>query len=371
VSIEARLQEIHLDLRIELPGIVRIAVAIYDRKTDTLKTFVHSTVGSEPLTRHEAKLAEVPSLLALATNRKDRIITDTTALASSTKRHSQVVAKHWGSSYTRPLFEGNRLRGFLFFDAVEKGYFTPAIVLHLAVYAELMAMILASSLFPMRLLHSALEVASAVSHERDPETGAHLDRMSRYARLIALGVADKHGLIDVRIEQILMYSPLHDIGKVAIPDHILLAAHRLDERELVIMRTHVTRGADMIDRLLARVGMSEAPEGTMLRNIVLRHHESWDGSGYPDGLKGEEIPLEARIVTVADVFDALTSVRPYKPAWTSDDAYAYLEERSGAMFDRDCVAAMVRARSTVEEIRQTFLDAPEAARLREGYDAEL
>ena len=106
-------------------------------------------------------------------------------------------------------------------------------------------------------------------------------------------------------------------------------------------------------------------------NIVLRHHEAWDGSGYPDGLRGEAIPLEARIVTVADVFDALTSHRPYKAPWPAEDAYAYLRERSGIAFDPDCVMALERAASSVEEIRRTFTDDEGAMRLREGYEPEL
>jgi len=371
ISIEERLRTLHFGLRAEFGGVSRIAVAVYDHKTDGLKTFVHSTIEGETLIRHEVKLADVPSLRELADQHRDRVISDTSVLAASKTTHSQLVVANWGSSYTMPLYEGTRLRGFLFFDAVERGYFTPTRVLRLAVYAELMAMVLSSSLFPVRLLHSALEVASAVSHERDPETGAHLDRMSRYARLVALGIAEAHGLDDLYIEQILMFAPLHDIGKVAIPDHILLKPGRLTAEELVVMRTHVTRGAEMVERVLGSVNMRQGAQGTMLCNIVLGHHESWDGSGYPAGKRGVEIPLEARIVSVADVYDALTSERPYKAAWSADEAYRYLRERAGVLFDPDCVTALEQARSKVEEIRQTFLDAPGALRLREGYDTEL
>lgn len=371
ISIEERLRSLHFELRAEFAGVSRIAVAVYDHKTDGLTTFVHSTIEGETLVHHQVKLADVPSLRELAEHHRDRIIADTSVLADSPTKHSQLVVENWGSSYTRPLYEGSRLRGFLFFDAVERGYFTPAMVLRLAVYAELMTMVLSSILFPVRLLRSALEVASAVSHQRDPETGAHLDRMSRYARIVALGVAEAHGLDDLYIEHILMFSPLHDIGKVGIPDHILLKPGRLTADELVIMRTHVTRGAEMVERVLGSVNMRQGTQGTMLCNIVLGHHECWDGSGYPAGKRGVEIPLEARIVTVADVYDALTSERPYKAAWSADEAYRYLRERAGILFDPDCVTALEQARGSVEEIRRTFLDAPGALRLREGYEPEL
>ncbi len=370
-SIEERLQTLHDELLAELPGVARIALAVYDEKTDSLKTFAHSTRQGTPLLRHEAKLAQVPSLKELATHRRDRVISDTAVLAGLPTRHSQAVAGNWGSSYTRPIFEGQRLRGFLFFDAVERAYFAPPVVLRLAVYSELMTLMLASSLFPARLLHSAVEVASTMSHERDPETGAHLDRMSRYSRLVALGVAQQYELSDVFIEHVLLFAPLHDIGKVAIPDHILLKTSRLNPEEFAVMKTHVTRGGEIVDRLLERLSLRDEKENTMLRNIVLGHHEAWDGSGYPHGLRGETIPIEARIVAVADVYDALTSERPYKAAWSADAAYAYLRERAGKHFDARCVTAMEGARATVEEIRHTFVDAPGAIRLREGYVPEL
>ncbi len=370
-SIQDQLETAHENLKAELPGVARIAAALYDQKTDQLKTFVNSTDDGSPLTHYEARLADVPSLRKLAESGRGRVVDDLSIFDNSDAAHSQVVVDRYGSSYTRPLYEGGRLRGFLFFDAVEKAFFTPEVVQRLSVYADFVALLLSSSLFPVRMLESAVRVASSVTHSRDPETGAHLDRMTRYGRVVALGIADELGLDDTFIEYLFLFAPLHDLGKIAVPDRVLLKEGRLTPDELEVMTSHVTQGAKMIDQVLANLGVETIPYADMLRNIVLYHHERYDGAGYPTGLAGEAIPIEARIVTVADVFDALTSERPYKRAWTFSETIDYLEKHSGKHFDPLCVAALVSRLDDIERIHDTFQDAPESIRLREGYAPDL
>ena len=184
------------------------------------------------------------------------------------------------------------------------------------------------------------------SEYRDPETGAHIQRMAHYSCLIAAEL----GLSSEEQEHILNAAPMHDIGKVGTPDHILLKPGRLDAGEMDIMRQHAAIGYNIL----------KSSEASMLRlaaEIAYSHHERYDGSGYPNGLKGEAIPLVGRIVAVADVFDALTSVRPYKTAWTLDEARAFLLENSGTHFDPQCVDALLRCWPAVLEIRQRFRDA--------------
>ncbi|GAA4029395.1 HD-GYP domain-containing protein [Actimicrobium antarcticum] len=190
---------------------------------------------------------------------------------------------------------------------------------------------------------------SRAAEYRDPETGAHLLRLSQYSRLIAanlgMGTAEQDLLGDA--------APMHDIGKVGIPDNILLKPGRLDAEEMDIMRTHAKIGADILRG-------STSPLLQVAAAIALTHHEKFDGSGYPHGLKGEQIPLYGRIIAVADVFDALTSARPYKPAWEIDRAVALIRDGSGSHFDPVCVDAFFQDWSSVMAIYEKHRDEADA-----------
>ena len=178
---------------------------------------------------------------------------------------------------------------------------------------------------------------------RDAGTSAYLERMSRFAGLVAEGL----GLPEDDVRTIEMAAPLHDMGKIAIPDAVLMKAGKLDEAEMGVMRRHPRIGHELLSGSQNRF----IQVGAM---IALRHHERYDGSGYPDGLAGEAIPLEARIVAVADVLDALISPRPYKEAWTLDAALAYLYAQRGRLFDPDCVDALMRGRERLQQICEQF-----------------
>jgi HD-GYP domain-containing protein (c-di-GMP phosphodiesterase class II) len=151
-----------------------------------------------------------------------------------------------------------------------------------------------------------------------------------------------------------MFAPLHDIGKVAIPDEILLKKGELSDDETRIMQTHSRVGREMIDEIVNNFGLGSIENVDILRNIAEYHHEAVNGSGYPDQLSNGNIPLEARIVAVADVFDALTSNRPYKEAWSNDEAFAMLQQLAGEKLDADCVKALIDNRDTVEDIQRRF-----------------
>lgn len=183
------------------------------------------------------------------------------------------------------------------------------------------------------------------------ETGGHPGRMARYARAIAERLAPVEGLSTEFVERIYLFAPLHDIGKEGIPDTILLKPTRLTPDERRVMNDHVEKGSRMLGLMIDRFGLHSHPGIDLLRNIVAAHHELLDGSGYPLGLAGDAIPLEARIVTVADIFDALTSRRSYKPAWPVDEALAALRDLSDeGKVDGRCVGALVEARDECAEI---------------------
>ncbi len=157
---------------------------------------------------------------------------------------------------------------------------------------------------------------------KDNETGMHVIRMSHFARHLAQAA----GCDGVLVEQLFEAAPMHDIGKIGIPDAVLLKPGKLDADEWKIMQSHVDIGAEIL-------GDDDSSLLQMAASIARNHHEKWDGSGYPRGIRGEQIPLEARIVAIADVFDALTSVRPYKSAWTMEEAFALIRKDAGSHFD--------------------------------------
>ncbi|WP_305803916.1 two-component system response regulator [Stenotrophomonas sp. YIM B06876] len=181
-------------------------------------------------------------------------------------------------------------------------------------------------------------LARAIEY-RDVGTSAYLERMAHVAGLIA----EQLGLPEEQARFIEMAAPLHDMGKIAIPDAVLLKAGKLDEDEMAVMRRHPRIGYELLSGSQNRFIQIGAL-------IALRHHERFDGSGYPDGLVGDAIPLEARIVAVADVFDALLSPRPYKEAWTLDATLAYLYTQRGRLFCPACVDALMRGREALEQI---------------------
>ena len=191
---------------------------------------------------------------------------------------------------------------------------------------------------------TVIRLAKAAEY-RDPETGAHILRMAHYSRLIAKGL----GLGEAEQELLLQAAPLHDIGKVGISDAILLKPGRLTVAEFDVMKQHAAYGYEILKDSSSSILQAGA-------SIALGHHEKFDGSGYPAGLAGAAIPIFCRIVAVADVFDALTSARLYKPAWSLEEAASHIRSQSGSHFDPACVAVFFEHWSEVLEIRQRFTD---------------
>lgn len=360
VPLSAKLRAIHLQLSQQLPFIDRIAVATYDPKTDLVKTFIHSSHDGNPLSNYQAKLSVSDSLVQIVKTGTPRVTNDLSIYAHGTQEHTRrIAAQHYGASYTLPMFADNIFFGFVFFNSYGKDVFVPAALPTLDVFGHLIGSLITNELMLIKTLLSTIKTARDMTNERDPETGAHLDRMSRFARLIAKELAGKFNFDDEYIEHVFLFAPLHDIGKIGVPDRILLKPGKLDADEYEEMKTHAIKGRQIIDTLLLNYGLNSIQHIDVLRNIAEYHHEQFDGTGYPEGLKGESIPIEARIIAVADVFDALTSRRPYKEAWSNDDAFAALDRLSGQHLDPTCVRALVKNRAQVEKIQQRFIENPE------------
>lgn len=180
---------------------------------------------------------------------------------------------------------------------------------------------------------------------RDEETGLHIIRMSK----IAIVIAKAAGMDNRQCRLLLSAAPMHDIGKIGIPDKILLKPGKFEPEEWAIMQTHAQIGADILagdDSVLM----------TMAHDIALSHHEKWNGTGYPNGLKGEDIPLVGRITALADVFDALTSIRPYKEAWPVEDAVKLIKEESGQHFEPRLVDCMLENLEEIIGIKEKYAE---------------
>ena len=358
-AITDKVDYLHTITRKRYSFVDRIAVAIYDSECDLLKTFAHSTDIGNPLPLYQAKLSEATSLMQIIEEGKPRVVNDLSVFDGSQHKHAKQIRTHgFLSSYTVPLFQDLEFIGFVFFNSRVKNVFSDDKLAYLDMVARLLSLLIGGKVSEVKTLHGALKTATDFTSHRDPETGAHLDRMARFVRIIAREVAVEEGFDDEQVERLFWYAPLHDIGKITIPDSILLKNGPLTDEEFNLMKTHAEKGGEIIARMLTNFRLDKSHHVSQLINIARYHHENIDGSGYPEGLKGDEIPAEARIVAVADVFDALTSDRPYKKAWSNDDAFVELKKLTQWKLDARFVSALEKNRSYVEQVQKHFQDEP-------------
>ena len=355
IPLKEKLVSAHRVIRDNMPFIARIAIAIYDPETRVLKTFIHSSGEDSPLENYQALIDEAPSLKCILDKGQPRVINNMLTFDKSDKEHSRRLGRAgYAASYTMPIFNNGDFLGFIFFNSFETGVFDEQALSQLDVFGHLVSLMIISELSNIQTLAAALKTSGRITHLRDPETGSHLDRMSRYSRMIARSLADKYSLEDDYIEHIFMFSPLHDIGKIGIPDDVLMKPGKLDAEEMEIMKSHTIKGREIIDEILVNFGLDGVDYVNILRNIAEFHHESVNGAGYPLGKKGGDIPLEARIVAVADIFDALTSQRCYKGAWSNEQAFETLSMLAGEKLDQDCVNALLDNVEEIVKIQQQF-----------------
>lgn len=357
-SVNERLGRLHERILLQFPAIVRIACALYEPQQDLLKTFINSTLQGQAITAYQAQLSDCPTLKHLAQHGECRVIADIQTQVQAGNSHSNwLLAQGYRSSFTVPMYDQGHFLGFIFFDASDPDFFSTAVQRDLLLSCNLINMALSTDLATVRSVIASANMARDFVNLRDFETGAHLERMARYARLIATQVAATYQLNDETIEHIFLFAPLHDIGKIGIPDHILLKPGLLTPEERLVMQTHVEKGVELIQKVMGDFDLQHLPDSKLMYDIVGCHHEFMNGSGYPKGLQGDEVPIAARIVTVADIFDALSSHRPYKKTWSVLAALAELEQMAAdGKLDPLCVAALAAQLDEVVWIRDNFTD---------------
>lgn len=352
-----KLSRLHEEVRTYFPFVDRIAVALYDAKTGDIKTFLSSPIEESPVTQYRTALCKATWLNDLQRSRIPRVINEMNPSVLGNQRHSQLIlGAGFKASYTVPVFDDAAFLGFIFFDSFQSHVFTERVVHQLDLFARILSLMIEDALRSVTVLTGGLHLLREISRFRDDETSSHLGRMSYYSELIARQLAKESDCDDEWVEYVRLFAPLHDIGKVATPDAILFKQSKLDAREFEVMKQHAVKGQEILSGLIRDLVLETIPHVETLLHIARNHHESWNGEGYPDRLSGEQIPLSARIIKVADVFDALTTKRCYKPAWPLDQATTYLREAAGIQFDPRCVETFLSRMDEIMGIMNRFAE---------------
>ncbi len=356
--IAGRLRLLHETLREQFESLDRIAVALYEPQSGLVKTYIHSSQGESPLVHYETPLHQAPALQMIVDHRRARVVNNLPSTYSIDQIHGRKLLRQgYGSSYTVPIFAHGEFHGFIFCNSYQQCFFDDDVVKVLHPVMKYLGLSVVTDLQASRTLTAAINTLKTLSGHRDAETGGHLERMSRYARLIAVSMAEEYGLSDDAIEHIFLFAPLHDVGKISVPDEILLKPGKLTTEEFQQIKLHTINGLKIVNNIIDNFGMHAHRHATMLRNIVALHHEALDGSGYPYGLTSKDIPPEARITAVADIFDALLSARPYKAAMSVDAALRILDGMVLAgKVDARCVHALRNGLSEIDVIQARFAE---------------
>jgi len=351
-----RLENMYRTLREFHSGIDRFALTMYNPDDDSLSSFLYESDESSPLVGYTAALSNVPSLQQLADKPAVRIVHDMRDFDSDkTPPHTRALLSHgYRSSFTMPVLHNGKLLGFLFLNSQQKNYFNDQVVTYCNLWAHLVCQVVAAEQGVVERIQGVIRFSTEIAGRRSIETHKHVLRMAQYARLIARELQAEEHLTDDYIEYLTLFAPMHDIGKIGIPDSVLHKSGPLTTGEFDQMREHVNIGGDIIDEALEGFTLGQITHKDMLRNIVLYHHEKLNGKGYL-GLRGkDEIPLEARIIAVADVLDALLNKRSYKEAWSMTETLKELKKMAEDELDKRCVDVIIEHQDKVLEIQQRY-----------------
>ena len=356
-SIDLVIGEAHQAIVARFDFLHRIAIVVFDKTSGQLKPYCISDLQKDTVAPQGVSIEGFPALQKLLQQKEPAQIT---ALSPVGVHPDSEVTKlsHDGhpGCYAYPIFFRSQIVGFVFFNGQGPTTISKPLGDCLTSFAHLLATQFVRELELVHNLRANIRSYQFVTFQRDPETADHLERMAHYCRLIASEVAPIYQLSDSFVQRLFWFAPLHDIGKILIPDSVLFKKGRLTREEFDIIQSHCTLGVTIIDEMCASHGYQHVQHIDMLRNVALMHHEYLDGSGYPNQLQGEEIPIEGRIAAVADIFDALTTERVYKSGWTNEQAADYLMRLRERQLDGACVDALLHNLNQVEAIQKFFTE---------------
>lgn len=359
-SLEQLVEELYALLSGSVPC-DRVALAFLDPLGNVIAESAYTVMENVYLDPGFTEKLENTTLGRVAEQRTPRIINDLEYHYNHV-HHSRptewLLKEGLRANVTMPIILGDECIGFLFVTSRYRQIYTDEHVEFLGHITNLLKDKLYSSYKVQQLIAKTAEGFVTLTREKDNETSNHIVRMSRYSYLIAKQLFSYgHELTPRYMREILWFAPLHDIGKIGIPDSVLTKPGRLDDAEWEQMKQHVQIGENVVGSMNRELaGAIDHPILDTGLEIVSTHHERWDGKGYPRGLAGEEIPFAGRIVAVADVFDALTSRRPYKPAFALGQALDILKEERGSHFDPEVLRAFFDVLPAIESTRTAFSD---------------
>lgn len=338
------------------PSIDRIALTVFESHPgDGIKTRSGAIyeLGYSELNQ-DFKMEQVAFLQPECKEKAISLSRDGECTAESRKKHNCFGRV---SDYLRSLyFEGN-IVGTICFSSSNCLHLTQDLQNLLELVSTAIEQKYAEYIRTHKGIENCVQIISRMVHVRDSETGLHLDRISAYSYLIAEKVKNHYNLSNEYVKYIHLFACLHDIGKVGIPDSILLKQGRLTHEEWLTIQSHVSIGEGILDHINDLITQKISLARTVLHNIVSGHHERGDGSGYPRGLKMDQIPIEARIVAVADVFDALSNHRSYKQAWPFDRVKTeLLFEAACNRLDQVCVDALLSDEESLALVKHCFYE---------------
>jgi len=359
-SLNHQIRDLHTQIREAIPQIDRISFILYDTHLDMLRTYAASEiteVSSDDYQQYYfSECAQLKEAAELNTSHVIESMAELT-LAPQPQHTKWLLDQGYQSTYFVPSYHHQQFIGFISFNSFKPHVFNIEVQQLLQPFCEEISHTINTEYSVINAILSSAALAREVYPGSKQDSDKHISRVSLFTHLIAKNLAYTQCFGDEMVEYIHLFSRLHDIGKLTIPDAILLKPTSLTPDERKIMQSHIDKGLIIIEKILADLGSPKHACIETLIDIITHHHEFLDGSGYPNGLSGDEIPISARIVAVANVFDALTSHRPYQQAWCVTSALLELEKMVAmGKLDGHCVNVL---RDHQEYINQILSQYPE------------
>ena len=351
-TLNHQLADIHYQIRAHIPNVDRLSFALYDRDTDILKTYADSAANGTELSQHSAYLKNLPTLQSCAKTGEKRVVNNIEQQFSSHTHHTKwLLGRGYHSSLAVPVYSQHHFIGILFIDSHLEDFFTEVIVSALNEYIDTL---LISIISEYELVHALLDSTRNhhLSSPRHWSAGAaHRERIWRMTQIIAKDVANAFELSDEDIENITQFSRYHDIGKLSIPYNVLSSTEELTPAQRRLIDEHIEHGVQFVEQIIEQLNHPNHHCVNLLREIVAYHHEYLDGSGYPYHLHGNDIPPSARIIAVANIFDALTCHHPHKQGCSTIYALLELEKMvNQGKLDWHCVNALREHQDELDDI---------------------